>query len=309
MRAHPTALVNPNAGSFSPARLRSLREAGVRALLTPTLDALDEALRDLNATTDPALWAVGGDGTFVTVLSRLHARSAAPPPLGLIPWGSGNAVSSWLRAEGAPSVTHRSMIEVHGKLTPFVGIGLHGAMSHHVDAARRHWPTRNLAVSALWKLIPVFVSLPHASTRPAPRVRVVTRTPAHPVSARGEVGAQLPAGTCLWHGPALLVDASTCPSLGYGHRLFPHAERLQGHAQLRVLDMSALSWLRTFPDARRGRLRHPGAHSWLVKDVDIDVDAPSPLSIAGDADGMVQEVHMRVRQRVPLVAGYPSSTS
>src|SRR5262249_6259615 len=102
--------------------------------------SLDDALgfaRDLKEQPPSLLVSAGGDGTAVALVNAM--RDSAPPPLGLVPLGTGNGWANvtgaprWRKAvarlgdlagRGGPLPLRRfDLVEVAGTVAPFAGTG------------------------------------------------------------------------------------------------------------------------------------------------------------------------------------------
>ena len=138
------------------------------------------------------------------------------------------------------------------------------------------------------------------------QARVVTRTPAYFVDPRrGDILAELPAGTVLHEGSARLICAGTIPFLGKKFKIFPFAGLMPHKMQLRIGTLDPLSSVLHLPSIWRGSYRNPTQiFDFLVDDISIELDRPFAFQHSGDDNGLQQQMNLRLSDETLKLVDY-----
>lgn len=280
--------------------------AGANIRLTRSIAEVEgwlASLRDVRA-----LFAAGGDGTAVTLLTaldRVVPRDAPFPAFGVLPLGTGNA---WARSLGArkldacvralarrhgPLPTRKArLFECDGTLTFFAGCGWDAQVLDDYRTQVELSPSRRLAKSVWGYLAAVVLrTAPKTLLHARPHVLVENLADeAFVVDARDPLGTPrlmegAGRGAILYEGPASVAGCATCPEFGYGFRAYPHAERMLGRMNVRVYDQTTLRALRDIPRLWRGAHPLEGTHDWFSSHVRLTFSRPLPLQVGGEAVG------------------------
>ncbi len=92
-------------------------------------------------------------------------------------------------------------------------------------------------------------------------------------------------GDVLYDGLASSVGAATCPEFGYGFRVYPFAERMLDHINVRVYDRGTAAAIKDIPKLWRGVHPLRGMHDWFARHVRLTFSRDMALQIGGDAVG------------------------
>ena len=260
---------------------RALPGASVR--LTRTLPELEAWLRELRVPEmtgeTRCIFAAGGDGTaiaLVNALDKLVPRGQPLPTVGILPLGTGNA---WAHVTGAHKIggcmemllgspyarhgelpTRRvGLLECDGVLAHFAGAGWDAQILEDFRAqlAESVGPTRRLSKS-------VWGYLSATLLRTAPKTILNGRTHVLVENLGDDVFtmtadrkllklAGVGRGDVLYEGLASSVGAATCPEFGYGFRVYPFAERMLDHINVRVYDRGTAAAIKGHPQAMARR--------------------------------------------------------
>lgn len=316
-------IVNANAGRVTPRVARSLQALvpADKLHLTRSPEQADAVLRSLAATRVGTVFAGGGDGTIVGIINGLvrHAteEGADLPRIGVLSMGTGNALArwlgcgpplddlqAWLRREPHGTVP-MSMIETEGSRFPFGGLGQDAAVLNDYNHLKSRYGGRpwwrffkgvpGYFAAALLRTVPTWLG------RPAPVVTITNLgQSAHRIGPDGApVGPPLPTGATLYRGPCSMVGVGTTPLYGYGLRIFPHATRLPGRCQLRVINLGPIEALLQLKACWEGTLVHPRVHDLYVERVRVVFDTAMPWQLGGEAQGYRRELTLAVT-RAPV---------
>jgi diacylglycerol kinase family enzyme len=277
----------------------------------------------------PTVLTGGGDGTFVQMVSwiaKVADELGRPwPRFGLLKLGTGNAMA-WalgasqkrkgvvadlarLRSEGGSRSLN--LIEIDDMLTTFAGLGADAVALDHQQRTRRaleRTPVLRRAASGpvTYALSLTGLSLPRFLLAPMPKFRIVNE--GEPAQRLGEddrpVGPEIARGEVLYEGPAHLVALGTVPYWGFGARVFPYAEERDDRFSLRVVAFGSLAAALHLRAIWRGTYRERNLHDFLVEQVRIECDAPTPLQIAGDPVGDRTQVRAKLSKRPLRVVDY-----
>ena len=205
------------------------------------------------------------------------------------------------------------LIEVDDFLAPFCGFGIDAVVLQHKEATKawmlnlpvlRNYTTGELIylVSTVTRTIPFYL------LRAIPHCRVINEgADAFRVGYNGSiVGAPIPKGDIIFEGKAKLASASTIPYYGFGLRVFPYAEEREDRMSLRLLTVPVPAFVRNLPAIWRGEYHDPKIISdFLVEDVTIEFDPPTPFQIGGDPHGVLSSARMRLsKDPIELVDFY-----
>ncbi len=248
-------VLNANAGRFHPRLAEGARAiAGDdHVFLTESPEHAEEVLGRCLEREYRTIFAGGGDGTVidaVNVLDRLGGLEAEGRAVGVLRLGTGNALARHLGsteplkdlADYADGVIHKElplrMVTAEGTLFPFGGLGNDAAVLNDYNTLKSRYAETALApvFSKLtgYVVAGLAVTVPRYLRRPNPTVTITNiGGTAWRASASGEeIGEHVGQGEVLYHGPCSMVGAATTPIIGYGVRMFPHAERRQGRFHL-----------------------------------------------------------------------------
>jgi diacylglycerol kinase family enzyme len=311
-------LLNAHAKAVNPGVLRTL------SLIVPREDLFLSHSEDEAA--EIADWVVarryqtvftgGGDGTFVAWVNRIidaaERRHQRAPRFGVLALGTGNAVAEMVGASprhhardlsrflaGEFSGTRRiDLVTCDGRRTPFAGVGMDAAVLNDYL-----WVKEQLAGTLLqslgvgvagYGLAVALRSAPRSllEGRPAYCEIVNSGREAWRLDGQGQrVGPAVAPGELLYAGPCLMAGASTVPFYGMGMRVFPHANKVRGLMQLRVVaDLAVSTLLMNLPRIWSGDFTHPKVLDFHAEQVALRFERPVPLQIGGDAEGWREAV-------------------
>jgi diacylglycerol kinase family enzyme len=240
------------------------------------------------------------------------------PRFGLLKLGTGNGMSRVVGAEHplkdlktivdyAPGRTHTiPLIEQVAQGAGrerffFAGLGYDSLVLNDFNALKAATQSRWLKpfttglagyfTAVLTRTIPRLLLNP-----PVLEGRVVNRGRAYYIDPRrGDAAVEIAPGETLFEGRAQMIAAGTCPFYGFGFRIFPFANIMPGMMHLRIASMGPISALAQLPAAWKGSLRSPGdLLDFVVEDVSVELDQPFPFQHSGDAQGMRQELGLRI---------------
>ncbi len=316
MDSHPIVLrrpatygvvLNANAGKVTPRLARRIERAvgSDHVFLSETEDHAREILKTCLERGYHTVFAGGGDGTILQAVNTLRELGGDHvPAVGVLRLGTGNALARHLgsghplrelaRFERAHVDYHRiqvPLIEQNGRLFPFGGMGVEGAVLNDYVDLKRAWAGTRWAklfsglsgylCAGFGKTVPRFLS------RPIPEIEIINRGgPAWRIGTGGvPLADPIPTGGVLYRGPASNVGVGTTPIIGYGLRYFPYAQREPGRFQLRILNFTPLMCVRYILAAARGTLHHPECHDFYADRVQVRSSHAMPLQLGGDAHG------------------------
>jgi hypothetical protein len=105
------------------------------------------------------------------------------------------------------------------------------------------------------------------------------------------VGPSIGPGELLYAGPCMMAGASTVPFYGMGMRVFPHANKVRGLMQLRLVsDLAVSTLLLNAPRIWSGDFTHDKVLDFHADQVSLRFERPVPLQIGGDAEGWREQV-------------------
>jgi diacylglycerol kinase family enzyme len=263
----------------------------------------------------------GGDGTFTVMVTEVvracRRLGKKPPRFGLLKLGTGNSLA-WvvgaskakgrglaadiLRLRQEAGSRPMRLIEVDDFLSPFCGFGVDAVVLQHKEATKA-WML-NLPVvgkyvtgEMIYAMSTFTRTIPYYVVRPMPHCRVINEgADAYHVGYNGSIiGAPIPKGSVIFEGKAKIVCCSTIPYYGFGFRIFPYAEEREDRMSLRVSTVPVPTFLRNFPAIWRGNYHNPKIiEDFLVEDVTIEIDPPTPFQIGGDPHGTRERARMRL---------------
>lgn len=273
----------------------------------------------------------GGDGTFTVmvtaVLREADARQRPRPRFGLLRLGTGNSLAWVVGASAAKggglamdierlrrdrSSRPLRLVETEGVLSPFCGFGIDAVVLRDYNRTKAYLgrgPLKRFAPGALsYVVASVTQSIPSYLLRPTPHVRIVNRgAPAVRVGQRGTHGHRLIAvGETIYEGRASIVSASTIPFYGFGFRMFPYAEDRPDRMQLRVSTIGSVEFVREFRSIWRGDYESDSITDYLVEDIEVEIDPPTPFQIGGDQQGERDRVRIRLMEEPIRLADFYS---
>jgi len=114
-------------------------------------------------------------------------------------------------------------------------------------------------------------------------------------SRRGDWAIKYEKDQVLYEGETGIMSAGTVPFYGGGFRLFPFAGMRPGYAHIRLSNIHpAVATFNIRPLWNGNYRNHKYIHDFLVKDVMIEVDRPTPLHHSGDFMGTASKVRFQV---------------
>jgi diacylglycerol kinase family enzyme len=273
----------------------------------------------------------GGDGTFTVMVTevvkaaKLAGRS--PPRFGLLKLGTGNALA-WV--VGASPLSDKSssadierlhreatsrkihLVEVDGYLTPFAGLGADAQILADYNLTKNTLEGTPLASLGRgltgYGLAALSRSLPAMLFKKMPCIRVINQgEDAWPVDDEGVHRAQpIKSGDIIYEGPARMAAMSTIPYYGFGMKLFPFADSVEGRLNLRISRLGSAQALSSVRGLRNGTFYDPRYFSdFIVQAIRIECEEPIAFQIGGDSRGLRSSIEARVTdQPLDLVDFY-----
>lgn len=114
-------------------------------------------------------------------------------------------------------------------------------------------------------------------------------------SRRGDWALKHEKDAVIYEGDVGIVSVGTVPFYGGGFRLFPFAGMRPGYAHLRLSHIHPAVATFNIRHLWQGTYRdHEHVHDFLVKDVMLEVDRPTPLHHSGDFMGTASKVRLKV---------------
>ena len=312
-RPRIAVVVNGNARSVNQEVISTLDQilSGGDLFVSRRLEDASEIARTLVARGYGTVLTGGGDGTFTLMVTEVireaRLQSRPVPRFGMLQLGTGNALA-WVvgasKAKGkglaadiqrllvdAGSRTIR-LIEVEDIIAPFCGLGADAQVLDDYNAVKARLlrtPLRRVAPGPLsYGVAAVTRSLPGYLFRKMPHCRVVNEgAEAFRIGANGQVlGRAIPRGEVIYEGPMRLAAASTIPYYGFGFRVFPYAEERDDRMQLRIATLGTIDFIKNFKGLWDGSYEDSElVFDYLVENITIECDPPTPFQIGGDARG------------------------
>lgn len=303
-------MVNLHARQGSEAFAKTVRRFLPRARLALTR-SLDDArvfcAEQFRSNPPSLLLAGGGDGTITGLLNLLREQGVQPPPIGVLPLGTGNA---WARVTGAPRpvvalqqlaafgdrpppLLPFSLVQLENKVAPFAGTGWDAQTLQNFKDQLAQWPEgplRDAHAGFRGYMTALFTrTIPQQLLGKAKlRVKVYNLgAPALTVDERGTV-VPLPGGdtgALLYEGPVGIAGAATTPEFGFGFKAFPFAQVAPQRLSVRVYAAGALEATRNMFKLWRGAHPLPRMYDFLVERLRMDFDREVPYQLGGDIMG------------------------
>jgi diacylglycerol kinase family enzyme len=278
----------------------------------------------------PTVLTGGGDGTFcqmVTwVVDRCAARGLEPPRFGLLRLGTGNALAWVLGAENTKARGifadlarlrrqggHGTLrlLRIAGKLAPFAGIGVDGMAIEHFNQVKQVVdqlpPAFHRAGGGLSHFVSIaFRTMPEVLVRPTTRVRIVNRgAPAVRLDGDGQpTGGKLATGATIFEGPVRSVLFSTVPYWGFGARIFPFADPHGDAFNVRCVNIGSVQVAAHIRSIWDGSYRDARVTDFSAEAVDVELETPKPLEVAGDPAGRHAKLTVELHPRPIRVVDY-----
>jgi Diacylglycerol kinase catalytic domain len=296
-----------------------------RVVATRTKDDLEQYLASRDGKTPRVMLTGGGDGTVIGVLDAMRSKNLAWPALGILPLGTGNG---WANGANAPSpkqaieamarAVARGMsnvptnefwvVEVEGRVTPFVGAGWDAETLHDYAEQKKsaHPLFRRLVEGRSGYAISLFGrTIPKNLFAARPRVRLINLgASAFALDERG-TPYELPdsgPGTVLYDGPYGVAGAGTTTDLGFGMRALPFGRTMPGRMHARIYAASAGRATLQLPQLWRGVHPLHGSHDFLLTHCRMEFDREVPVEVGGDVIGLRKSVDYKVCElTVPLI--------
>jgi len=278
----------------------------------------------------------GGDGTFTVVVTAVvneaRRRDAPLPRFGLLRLGTGNSLAWVLGASTAGEKGSGGfrglavdlqrlradagsrwlrLVEAEGVVSPFCGFGIDAVMLKDYNAVKRllaRGPLKRLAPGVVsYALAASTKTLPSYFVRRTPHCRVINMgSDAVRVGEKGAIlGAPIRKGSVIYEGPAKLACVATIPYYGFGFRMFPYAEDRPDRMQLRVTNISPVSFVTHFQEIWRGEYDNlEDTFDFFVDDIVIEMDPATSFQIGGDVRGERQSVRVRLTEPIRIVDFY-----
>jgi diacylglycerol kinase family enzyme len=317
-------LFNSNAKNVTPKKRRLLSELipSKDLYFSSSLNEAENMIKKIMNEGYSYIFSGGGDGTAVSTINLLSKFAKKMPEhqvprIGLLRLGTGNALARMLGArtpeEDIKAILNGrnlkpllvSMVETaEGLLTPFAGIGYDGELMNDFESVKKIFslsPFKKFFTSFLgFTIAGVFKTLPRQAGRQPPMVTVKSSQPAYRIMrVKGkDEEIYLGEGLKLYQGIAPLICVGTIPSLGYGIKMFPFANKRPGYMHLRVSAVPlSVCMANLYPAIWRGKFRHPELYDFLVKDVTIESAEGLPYQFAGDAMGYKKQLYFKISSK------------
>ena len=276
----------------------------------------------------------GGDGTFTVVVTAVvneaRRRGAPLPRFGLLRLGTGNSLA-WVlgasktgarggnrglavdlaRLRSDAGSRYLRLVEAEGMISPFCGFGIDAEMLRDYGKVKgflARGPLKRLApgpvayaVAATTRTIPGYLF------RSTPHCRVINEGgDAFRVGEKGSIlGSPVRRGSILYEGPAKIASVGSIPYYGFGLRFFPYAEDRPDRMQLRISKITTFAFVSNFRPIWRGEYEDlETTFDYLVDDVTIEMDPPTPFQIGGDVAGERSRVRVRLTEPIQIVDFY-----
>ncbi|HVZ32620.1 MAG TPA: diacylglycerol kinase family protein [Polyangiaceae bacterium] len=326
-------VVNGNAKNVTDEVISTLDQIllGGDLFVSRSLEEADEIAKVLVNRGYGTVLTGGGDGTFSVMVTKVYAEAerqgAELPRFGFLKLGTGNALAHVVGASGSgggdlaadiqrlrqdAGSREIGLVRVDGVLAPFCGFGVDAVVLQDYEATKRlfsHTPFASLGKGAVgYTLSSLSRSLPRYVVQRSARCRVINRgQPCFRVSPSGIVSSGgIARGEVVFEGPVRLLAVATIPYYGYGFRAFPFAEERSDRMHLRIANLSAAAFVRHFRAIWRGEYQD-GEHisDFLVQDVELEMDPPTPFQIGGDFHCVTDRMRVTLAaRRIRLVDFY-----
>ncbi len=273
----------------------------------------------------PTVLTGGGDGTFCQMVTWIvdgcAKRGYEPPRFGLLRLGTGNALAWVLGAENTAArgvfadlarLRHEGghgtlrLVRIGGKLAPFAGIGVDGLALDHFNQVKRALEKvpalKGRATGGLAYFLSIgFRTMPEVLVRPTTMMRVVNRgSPATRLDDDGHpTGPRFGAGETMFEGPLRSVLFSTVPYWGFGARVFPFADPQADTFNVRCVNIGSVHVAANLRSIWKGTYRTPRVVDFSADHVEVELEDPKPLEVAGDPAGTHAKVEARLHP-VPI---------
>lgn len=274
------------------------------------------------------IFAGGGDGTINQLINTLRRQLRAHglpmmrgPLVGLLPFGTGNALSNYFKvgnpytdvgrlASGAPmKVQTLRMMECDDELFPFAGMGVDGAiLNDYIDLKRRAsgTPLQPLCTGLSGYMISLWSrSIPRALNPriPMPNMRMWNAgRRAYRVDPEGRRIEAFEPGELMYEGRSLIAAASTIRNYGFDLRLFPFADADVTRFHVRMYSGKVIVPASRIHRIFDGTFQAKGLHDFLADSVRMEMDEPAPFQLAGDARGWRQALTLSMSDETVPVA-------
>ncbi len=266
-----------------------------------------------------AIFTGGGDGTICYLMSAIEERidkgaieRDEAPPVGVLRMGTGNAIATFLGAgpvtedlralrAGAPLVVHEvDMLKGPEGLFPFAGVGTDAEVLNDYEWLKdvvRDTAVENYA-TGMGGYVASLVSrtIPKAMRRKPVDVRITnTGDQAFSIDQSGTVLQTHGKGDILFEGKTTVCGTSTIPYWGFKIRMFPHATKRAGFAQLRCYNGSVPWMLSHLHKFWKGEFPAKDMRDFLINSARIEVSGRSmPYQVAGDGAGYERTIEWSV---------------
>jgi diacylglycerol kinase family enzyme len=290
-------------------------------------EAEDIIARLIDSETD-VIFAGGGDGTINQLINTLRRNlrdRGLPlmrgPLVGLLPLGTGNALSNYFKignpyadvgrlASGAPlKVQPLRMMQWNDELFPFAGMGVDGAiLNDYIDLKRRAagTPLQPLCTGLSGYMISLWSrSIPRALNPriPMPNMRMWNSgRRAYRVDGDGRRIQAFEPGELMYEGRSLIAAASTILNYGFDLRLFPFADADSTRFHVRMYSGKVIVPASRIHRIFDGTFQAKGLHDFLADSVRLEMDEPAPFQLAGDARGWRESLTLQMSDETVPVA-------
>ncbi len=236
------------------------------------------------------------------------------PRFGFLRLGTGNGISTVVGAKGAlsdlrtivdfaPGRTHEiPLVEWENQRFFFGGLGYDSMILNDYNTLKNR--SDNILLRLLMHGVTGYLFAALARTAPRmlfqnPKVegRISTEHTAYYIDPRrGDAAIAMDPGI-LFEGLSTMVSVGSSPFYGYGFRMFPFANIRPGYMHLRITNIGPLTAVAHMRSLWRGTYRNPEhIFDFLVKDVRVELDKPFPFQHSGDAQGMRNDLTLRVSE-------------
>ena len=320
-------LLNNNARKVNACVVGKIKEQVPHAdiFLTHTLEEAESALKKVARGRYDLCFTGGGDGTVCHAVTRLSELSAGrqPPPIGVLPLGTGNAIASYLESPEVLECVRRphraqkdtlafpEMKIAQSRLSETkackAAFGGFGWDSYVLD---RYFRWRNVCKRFSF-LRPISEGLPAyllsglgwavpSLLLKRPRRDVIVRNgsqEAYQLDSEGQIVKRFAPYEIIYQGKTRLFSFGTCPFFGFRLKALPFAAAHPDMMHIRLADFSPLITVAALPKIWRGTFKHSRLWDFISSEFSVELDAKTALQMGGDIVG--HSDHFEVKMSTP----------
>jgi len=261
----------------------------------------------------------GGDGTLVYFINKMREIKKKAkiktklPAVGILRLGTGNAVAIYTNSGkkiaddlevvlkgGTYKTDVIDFVKIDDKYFTFAGFGADALVLNDYDMMKKlpskvlRYPFAGLKgyfLSALTITLPKVILKNRFN-----HVEIYANSDSsYTVSMiEGFKELNIKKGDLIYKGPFTSVIVGTTPFYGYGLKALPFANKKKDHFQIRILKMHPMLLGYKVLKAWNGLYEGDDIVDFVVKDVIMKFNRPTPLQIAGEAGGYKKEVRVQL---------------